>query len=64
MLILKNHKKLKQKDSMSRFEGIQIGELMNDTNRMFKIVFERLNDLDSERPSLPNKRLKIGLRLK
>ena len=42
----------------------KIGEIKNDTNRMFKVVFERLDDLESERPVLPQKRRKIGLRVK
>jgi hypothetical protein len=42
----------------------KIGEMKNDTNKMFKVVFERLDDLESERSSLPQKRRKIGLRVK
>ncbi|HXH75442.1 MAG TPA: ORF6N domain-containing protein [Bacteriovoracaceae bacterium] len=40
----------------------QIGEIKNDTNKMFKIVFERLDDLDTEKLALPVKRRKIGLK--
>jgi hypothetical protein len=40
----------------------QIGEIKSDTNKIFKIVFERLDDLESERPFLPLKRGKIGLK--
>lgn len=40
----------------------KIGEMKNDTNKMFKIVFERLDELESERPALPYKRRKIGIK--
>jgi hypothetical protein len=42
----------------------QIGEMKSDTNKIFKVVFERLDDLESERPALPQKRRKIGLKAK
>ncbi len=42
--------------------GRQIGEIKNDTNKMFKIVFERLDELDTEKLALPVKRRKIGLK--
>jgi hypothetical protein len=42
----------------------QVGELKNDTNKMFKIVFERLDDLEIGMPSLPQDRSKIGLKKK
>lgn len=42
----------------------QIGELKCDTNKIFKVVFERLDDLESERPALPHRRRKIGLKTK
>ncbi len=38
----------------------QIGELKSDTNKIFKVVFERLDDLESERPALPQRKRKIG----
>ncbi|MBL7663502.1 MAG: ORF6N domain-containing protein [Bacteriovoracaceae bacterium] len=37
----------------------QMNELKNDTNKMFKIVFERLDDLET--PLLPETRRKIGI---
>jgi len=43
---------------------LQIGELKSDTNKMFKIVFERLDDLETGLPSLPQTRRKIGLKIK
>jgi hypothetical protein len=42
----------------------QIGELKSDTNKIFKVVFERLDDLESERVNLPQRRRKIGLKTK
>jgi len=42
----------------------QIGEMKNDANKIFKVVFERLDDLESERPALPQRRRKIGLKAK
>lgn len=42
----------------------QIGEIKSDTNKIFKVVFERLDDLESERQALPIKRRKIGLKEK
>ena len=42
----------------------QIGELKSDTNKIFKVVFERLDDLESERLNLPQRRRKIGLKTK
>jgi hypothetical protein len=40
----------------------QMDELKSDTNKIFKIVFERLDDLEETRPSLPNPRKKIGIK--
>jgi len=41
----------------------EIDKLKNDTNKIFKIVFERLDDLeDLSTPRLPDKRRKIGIK--
>ena len=41
----------------------EIGKLKSDTNKVFKIVFERLDDLEEQLiPKLPDKRRKIGLK--
>ena len=42
----------------------QIGEIKSNTNKIFKVVFERLDVLESERPVLSQKRQKIGLKVK
>lgn len=42
----------------------KIGEIKNDTNKIFEVVFERLDDLEAERPPLSQKRQKIGLKTK
>lgn len=42
----------------------QVGELKSDANKIFKIVFERLDDLETRLPSLPQDRNKIGLKNK
>ncbi|PIP93179.1 MAG: DNA-binding protein [Bdellovibrio sp. CG12_big_fil_rev_8_21_14_0_65_39_13] len=41
----------------------EMGKLKSDTNKVFKIVFERLDDLEDQvTPKLPEKRRKIGIR--
>jgi hypothetical protein len=42
----------------------QIGELKSDTNKIFRIVFERLDGLETGLPNLPATRKKIGLKIK
>lgn len=42
--------------------GDKINNLEKNTNRMFKVVFERLDDLDETRPSLGEKRKRISLK--
>ena len=41
----------------------EVGALKQNTNQLFKIVFERLDNLEEAiTPNLPNNRKKIGLR--
>jgi hypothetical protein len=40
----------------------QMDELKSETNKIFKIVFERLDDLEETRPSFPYPRKKIGIK--
>lgn len=40
----------------------QVNEVKANTNRIFKIVFERLDDLEGARPNLDIKRRKISLK--
>lgn len=40
----------------------EMTELKNDTSKIFKVVFERLDDLEEKLPSLPVERRKIGLK--
>ncbi len=46
-------------DLAERFEKFEEG-----TNQIFKVVFERLDNLEAEAPALPTKRKKIGLNSK
>ncbi len=62
--IMRIFTKLRSFHMLEKDVSRQIGEIKSDTNRMFKVVFERLDDLESERPSLPQKRRKIGLKAK
>jgi hypothetical protein len=39
----------------------KVGRLEKSTNHLFKIVFERLNELEEGLPAYPNERKKIGL---
>ncbi len=49
---------LKYDESLSqKFEKLEEG-----TNQMFKVVFERLDDLEAESPLLPTRRKKIGIK--
>jgi hypothetical protein len=49
---------LKQDESLSQ----KIDKLEEGPNQMFKVVFERLDDLEVEMPLLPTRRKKIGLK--
>jgi len=41
----------------------EVNELRTDTNNLFKIVFERLDSIETEiKPYVPSKRKKIGLK--
>lgn len=41
----------------------EVGKLRNGTNQLFKIVFERLDNLEDQiTPKLPANRKKIGLK--
>jgi hypothetical protein len=40
----------------------EVGQLKKDTNHLFKIVFERLDDLEDGLPEHPKDRKRIGLR--
>lgn len=42
--------------------GDKVNNLERNTNKMFKVVFERLDDLDETRPSLEDKRKRISLK--
>ena len=48
---------LKSDESLSN----RIEKLEKGSNNMFRIVFERLDNLEADLPILPNKRRKIGL---
>lgn len=49
---------LKYDESLSQ----KIEKLEEGTNQMFKVVFERLDDLEAESPLLPTRRKKIGIK--
>ena len=40
----------------------RVGKLEKGTDKLFRIVFERLDTLDAEVPTLPKKRRRIGLK--
>jgi hypothetical protein len=40
----------------------KVNNLERNTNKMYKVVFERLDDLDETRPSLGKKRKRINLK--
>lgn len=40
----------------------RMGKLEKGTNQMFRVVFERLDDLEKVSSSLPGERIKIGLK--
>lgn len=42
----------------------KIGELERGTNQLFKVVFERLDNLEQSTPALDKKRRRIGLKKK
>lgn len=42
----------------------QVSKLEKNTNQLFKIVFERLDNLEEELPSHPKDRKRIGLKPK
>ncbi|MBK24679.1 MAG: DNA-binding protein [Halobacteriovorax sp.] len=51
-------KVLKQDESLSQ----KLEKLEEGTNQMFKVVFERLDDLEAVAPLLPPRRTKIGFK--
>jgi hypothetical protein len=43
----------------------ELNELKNDTNQLFKVVFERLDTIEDDiQPKLPKNRRKIGLKIR
>lgn len=46
-----------EKELADRMTHLELG-----TNKLFKVVFERLDDLEEKTPSLPLERRKIGLK--
>lgn len=48
-----------EKDLVNRMDRLE-----NDTTKVFKIVFEKLDELDEQLPTHPEKRTKIGIKNK
>lgn len=62
--IMRTFTKLRSFLSMESSMKEEIGDLKTSTNQLFKIVFERLDGLESGLPSHSKTRKKIGLNLK
>jgi ORF6N domain len=63
--IMRTFTKLRSFLSMDSSSKEDVGQLKKDTNHLFKIVFERLDNLEDQlAPRLPANRKKIGLKPK
>lgn len=61
--IMRTFTKLRSFLAMENSVSGQINELKQETHKLFKIVFERLDDLDEQiTPLLPDQRIKIGIK--
>ena len=60
--IMRTFTKLRSFLSMDSSLKGDIGQLKKDTNYLFKIVFERLDDLEDGLPEHPKDRKRIGLK--
>ena len=61
--IMRTFTKLRSFLSLESSNSQKINDLDKSTNKMFKVVFERLDDLDSHvAPKIPSTRKKIGLK--
>jgi hypothetical protein len=61
--IMRTFTKLRSFLSMESSSKEEVGELKKNTNKLFKIVFERLDNLEDQiTPKLPSNRKRIGLR--
>lgn len=61
--IMRTFTKLRSFLAMENSVSGQINELKQETHKLFKIVFERLDDLDEQiTPLLPDQRRKIGIK--
>lgn len=61
--IMRTFTKLRSFLAMESSVKNEVGQLKKDTNKIFKIVFERLDDLEEQiTPKLPGNRKKIGLK--
>jgi len=63
IMIMRAFTKLRSFLSMDNSLQRQVTELENNTNQLFKIVFEKLDHIEKQvTPKLPANRKKIGLR--
>lgn len=61
--IMRTFTKLKSYLAMGSSTQEELNELRTDTNKLFKIVFERLDSIETEiKPYIPSKRKKIGIK--
>lgn len=60
--IMRTFTKLRSFLSMESSPKDDLSQLKKDTNHLFKIVFERLDDLEDHLPEHPKDRRKIGLK--
>ena len=58
MIFIKMRKILLSEESLTD----RVGKLEKGTDKIFRIVFERLDNLESETPVLPKKRRRIGIK--
>ena len=59
--IMRTFVRLRSFLSMETALGDKIGKLEQATNHLFKIVFERLDNLEEQLPTHPNDRKKVGI---
>lgn len=62
--IMRTFIKLRSFLAMESSLAEQVSKLEKNTNQLFKIVFERLDNLEEELPSHPKDRKRIGLKPK
>lgn len=60
--IMRTFTRLRSFLSMESSLKDEVGQLKKETNHLFKIVFERLNDLEEGLPEHPQNRKRIGLK--